>query len=394
MKKTYTLLAASFFFFSAFATNYPGNGKTGFGGTVGNGSLDVSSTVATFTFKLNRGTADMNDVLVIYLDTKGGGITSTSVLTDGTGELQRAISGFDGGTNRSVFNFNSPSFQPDFALAFKPTVGKALLVRFEADGSLKTKDQPVFTNVGNASAADYEITIQSSDVSSPLGLKFMAAYISNTGYRSDEAIGEPMTDFASGWNPYTSTASPLIFDATLPVVFGDFSGAFAGKNVQLTWETKSEINTKEYEVLKSNNGSSWASIGTLPSKNSSTGAAYSFTDNSVPDAVSYYQIKLTDLDGSNSYSPVIIMRKDGISGITLLGNPARATINLNISNTATATYRFELYSIDGRKVASQVYNHGGGSGKVSIAVPGNNKGAFMLRISNGNENQTMKVIVE
>ena len=150
----------------------------------------------------------------------------------------------------------------------------------------------------------------------------MAAYISNTGYRSDEAIGEPMTDFASGWNPYTSTASPLIFDATLPVVFGDFSGAFAGKNVQLTWETKSEINTKEYEVLKSNNGSSWASIGTLPSKNSSTGAAYSFTDNSVPDAVSYYQIKLTDLDGSNSYSPVIIMRKDGISGITLLGNPA------------------------------------------------------------------------
>ena len=159
MKKTYTLLAASFFFFSAFATNYPGNGKTGFGGTVGNGSLDVSSTVATFTFKLNRGTADMNDVLVIYLDTKGGGITSTSVLTDG-------------GTNRSVFNFNSPSFQPDFALAFKPTVGKALLVRFEADGSLKTKDQPVFTNVGNASAADYEITIQSSDVSSPLGLKF------------------------------------------------------------------------------------------------------------------------------------------------------------------------------------------------------------------------------
>ena len=111
-------------------------------------------------------------------------------------------------------------------------------------------------------------------------------------------------------------------------------------------------------------------------------------------SVSYYQIKQTDLDGSNSYSAVIIMRKDGISGITLLGNPARGTINLNISNTTPATYRFELYSIDGRKVASQVYNHSGGSGKISIAVPGNNKGTFMLRISNGNETQTMKLIAE
>ena len=51
----------------------------------------------------------------------------------------------------------------------------------------------------------------------------MATYISGTGYRSDEAIGDPMTDFASGWNPYTSSTKPLVYNETLPVVFGNFT---------------------------------------------------------------------------------------------------------------------------------------------------------------------------
>ena len=124
------------------------------------------------------------------------------------------------------------------------------------------------------------------------------------------------------------------------------------------------------------------------------GAHYSYLDNNVSDATTYYQIKLTDNDGAVSYSPVIIMRKDGISGITLLGNPARSVINLNINNNTAGKYNIELYSVDGRKVASQVYNHPGGSGKVSIAVPGAVKGTCIVRISNGTTNESLKVVVE
>lgn len=396
MKKTYTLVVAAFLFFNAFATNYPGNGKAGFGGPVGTGSLDVTSTVATYTFKLNKGTNDMNDALVIYIDSKGSGLSTTANFIDSRNELTKAVSGWDGATNRATFNF-SATFRPDFALCFQPGVngGKGILVRLVDGVDFPIKDQPVVTNGTVKNAASYEVTISSSDIDNPpVGIKFMATYISNTGYRSDEAIGDPMTDFVQGWNEYTATVDPLLFNSTLPVVFGDFTGTFVGKNVQLKWNTEVEINSASYDVLKSNNGTSWSVIGTLASRNSSTGAEYTFTDNSVPDAVSYYQIKQVDMDGSAAYSAVIIMRKDGISGITLLGNPARGAINLNISNAASATYRFDLYSIDGRKVASQVYNHGGGSGKVSLTVPGNTKGACMLRITSGNATQTIKVIVD
>ena len=276
--------------------------------------------------------------------------------------------------------------------------GTAVVVRMAENSPFLVKSRPSYTNNDSRSAANYAMQVKLKDIGIDLGqsvaFRFMATYISGTGYRSDEAIGDPMTDFASGWNPYTSSTKPLVYNETLPVVFGNFTGSFAGKNVQLNWNTTTEINTKQFDVQKSGDGAAWKSIGTIATQNVSNGAHYSYLDNNVSDATTYYQIKLTDNDGAVSYSPVIIMRKDGISGITLLGNPARSVINLNINNNTAGKYNIELYSVDGRKVASQVYNHPGGSGKVSIAVPGAVKGTCIVRISNGTTNESLKVVVE
>lgn len=75
-----TVLALSL---NAFAVNYPGNGKTGFGGPVGTGSLDITADNNAITFKLNRGLSDMNEVLVIYIDVDGvAGIATLKVLLE------------------------------------------------------------------------------------------------------------------------------------------------------------------------------------------------------------------------------------------------------------------------------------------------------------------------
>src|SRR5439155_9520510 len=67
----------------AHATAYPGNGGTGFGGPVGNGTLTVTDNGSgTINFSFVPGTSFSGNALVLYVDTKSGGVNNTSTLTD------------------------------------------------------------------------------------------------------------------------------------------------------------------------------------------------------------------------------------------------------------------------------------------------------------------------
>ena len=398
MKPISLLLALIISATTAFSTNYPGNGKTGFGGPVGTGSLDITYDGAFLSFVFNKGVNNMNDALVVYIDVHTpGGFSTTTNFMDASSGLRKAISGYDGPSKRAAFHFIGDfSFTPEYAFAFQPgSNGSATLVVL-GESEHTEIFAPVVSNINTVSASQYATLIPPSilGLTTNVSFKFMATYISNTGYRAEEAIGDPMTGFVQGWNSYTSTTPALQFSATLPAVFGQFTATHKGKHAELRWETKTEINTQQFDILKSNNGVSWSQAGTVPAKNSTNGAVYQFTDYNIADAVTYYQVKLTDMDGSNSYSAVIILKKDGLTGLTLLGNPARGSINLNISNTAAANYRFTLYAMDGRKVIAQEYKHAGGSGRVSISLTGVPKGNYVLQVAGDAGNASIRVMVD
>src|SRR5437667_11906073 len=105
---------------SALAATYSGNGNSGFGGPIGLGSLTLTDDGTTVSGQVNKGPNGFNDVLVLYIDSVGGGFSDTSGFADGADGLRRAISGFDGGANRSLLTF-SGGFQPDYAIALGPS---------------------------------------------------------------------------------------------------------------------------------------------------------------------------------------------------------------------------------------------------------------------------------
>src|ERR1039458_8970335 len=59
------------------ADQYRGNGNTGFGGAIGNGTLTLSDDGTNISGTLAVG-GNMNDVLVLYIQTGPGGFTNTS----------------------------------------------------------------------------------------------------------------------------------------------------------------------------------------------------------------------------------------------------------------------------------------------------------------------------
>src|ERR1051325_6657675 len=100
------------------AATYSGNGQSGFGGPIGLGSLTLTDNGTTVSGTVNKGPNGFNDVLVLYIDSAAGGFADTSGFADGADGLRKAISGFDGGANRSVLTFNG--MLPDYAIALGP----------------------------------------------------------------------------------------------------------------------------------------------------------------------------------------------------------------------------------------------------------------------------------
>ena len=196
---------------SASAATYPGNGNGGFGGPVGLGSLILTDDGTTVSGTFNKGPNGMNDVLVLYIDSVAGGFADTSGFADGADGLRKAISGFDGGGNRSLLTFAS-GFSPDYAIALGPSSDNFGGLWGLANGganSLNFINSVNLAPTGNSGSPTYTFSFSLANVGLTPGagqsFELFGTYTSNSGYRSDEAL--PGNDVGSqGWNPFLQTA--------------------------------------------------------------------------------------------------------------------------------------------------------------------------------------------
>jgi hypothetical protein len=181
------------------AATYPGNGATGFGGAVGTGSLQLADTSNSLTFTGVRGGGDWNDVLVVYLDTRPGGVNDTSSLTDTGDGGRRALSG-TGSDGRTVATFPT-GFGADFAV----NIENGFIAVFEIvpNGSHNYLfGQP---QSGNNQDPSYSITMTDAQMAqigltaaSGQSFNFVGSYISPSAYRSNETIGASITEGTDG----------------------------------------------------------------------------------------------------------------------------------------------------------------------------------------------------
>src|SRR6185295_19439292 len=197
--------------FSLQAATYSGNGNSGFGGPIGLGSLTLTDDGTTISGTVNKGPNGFNDVLVLYIDSGAGGFADTSGFADGFDGLRKAISGFDGGANRSLLTFSG--MLPDYALALGPSsdnFGGLWQLVNGGGNSLNYVNNMNLSPTGNNNSPTYTFSFNLADIgitpNSGASFKILGTYTSNSGYRSDEAIAGN-TSGAQGWNAVTQTAS-------------------------------------------------------------------------------------------------------------------------------------------------------------------------------------------
>lgn len=220
---------------AARASTYNGNGASGFGGTLGNGSLTITQSGTDLNFTLNpSGSFTSNDV-VVYIDSQAGGFADTSTFSDNADGGREAISGANtgtgnGGPTRTLVTFPT-GFTADFGLGFENNTFTGLFgLASGGNNSLN-----FVTGSTPTSGGPYTVTIPIADLGITPGqsFNFVASLISTTAFRSNETIGATSPDVSTQGNPgfsgpvtfssadtFTTTAVPEPVTASLLGVAG------------------------------------------------------------------------------------------------------------------------------------------------------------------------------
>ncbi|WP_353779889.1 T9SS type A sorting domain-containing protein [Winogradskyella sp. 3972H.M.0a.05] len=215
MKHFYIYLWVCMICCSVSAQTFNGNGSTGLDGTLGNGSITISDGGATvdFTFSKGSGSGVFNKYIVLYLDSKPGGITSTANLTDASIPRTRAISRFNGSL-RSTLNFPT-GFEPDYAIVI--IFNDAAVYELVENSSLPFVADPGLNPFNDQFAASHNFSVNDMDInlSNLSDLKFVASAVGFFTDISNEFIGRTIYDGDALPNPgFTTVDMQTYFQAS------------------------------------------------------------------------------------------------------------------------------------------------------------------------------------
>ncbi len=148
--------------------------------------------------------------------------------------------------------------------------------------------------------------------------------------------------------------------------------------VKVNWNTLGEVDLASYTLESSSNGANFVAVTTVDSKNA-VSANYSFTDTKATNAIKYYRIKATNIDGSITYSKVLFVAPIS-AAISVYPNPLVGN-NLHIStgNLIAGKYSVAVYNLSGKKVYTTTID--GKSSAYNLNIGKQTAGQYSLVIS-------------
>ncbi|MFS8083271.1 MAG: T9SS type A sorting domain-containing protein [Ginsengibacter sp.] len=369
---------------------FNGNGKTGYGGVIGTGNLSINDNGTTITFILTKGASPLNDAMVIFVDTKSGGFATTSGFTDEADGLRKAISGLQT-PNRATLNFPS-GFLPDYAIALDQSF--AGIWELVNGGSHNYINSANLTPSGNPNAATYTFTVAKTDIgiTKDVVFSFLATYGSETGYRSNEFIGDAGPSNNPDNTPYTAT-SFMSYVSALPVSITHFNALSNGNNIVLKWGVAQESNIALYKIFHSVDGTNFNEAGSVASLgNTSSKREYSFTDDQPSRGNNYYKISILNRDGSVDVSKTINIKLVSLLKFKTFINASQELV-VEFKDIAKNNFDIKIYNMSGQQVYTNQISHSGADHVYKF--PLNNKfipGIYSLQINAPGERYSQMVL--
>jgi hypothetical protein len=178
----------------------------------------------------------------------------------------------------------------------------------------------------------------------------------------------------------------------LPLTLVSFTGAAKNKDAVLNWVTANEINVSHTEVQRSTNGTDFSFVSRLNKtiKSYVDVNAFNSGNNKL-----LYRLKLADLDGNFTYSPVLSIQAHNkasfITAIQPFFNAGRIAVSFNVPQEKNA--RLQLTDLSGKTIRTMALTVGKGiSTSYMEDLQSLPAGIYLLQVNCGEERMTKKLL--
>lgn len=183
-------------------------------------------------------------------------------------------------------------------------------------------------------------------------------------------------------NNGTSFDALVSEDTPLPLHLLSFTSAVQNNEAVLQWLTAREINLYGFEIEQSGDARDFQLLAFVPAKNEPQNS-YRFAA-PLTAGTAFYRLKMIDVDGAFTYSPVQQIRhKDMGAQVLLFPNPAADL--LHVSNLKTGS-KLLLYDAQGRLLIAQTCSSK--DGHCTLSTNELQPGFYLLSISDAGSTQT------
>jgi hypothetical protein len=193
-------------------------------------------------------------------------------------------------------------------------------------------------------------------------------------------------------NDASSGSAPVKVDN---LTIGGFPLVIKLKNINATnlgaknrvdWSTESELKSDKFELERSADGRNFTYLATIKAKGEASN--YSYVDISPVTGVNYYRLKMIDAAGAVATSKVVTATvKQGAFTVEAYPNPVSEKLTVQVYGGSDQNATVSITDVTGKvmKVVSVV------NGKAEVNMNGLASGVYLVKYTDNNHSQTIKV---
>jgi hypothetical protein len=181
----------------------------------------------------------------------------------------------------------------------------------------------------------------------------------------------------------------------LPVKLNTFEATAKQTYVALSWKSSMELDLLKYEVEHSVDAKKWQLLSSVNAIDSPAGSAYERNDYNPGEGTNYYRLKMVDLDGTFSYSPVkkvIYSRMQVNYNFSMKPNPAHHLLQIDLDNPLGTPGMLTITNYLGQIVLRQGVNSG--SNQATLNLSSIAKGFYIVSFETEGVLQKKKLSIE
>jgi hypothetical protein len=181
----------------------------------------------------------------------------------------------------------------------------------------------------------------------------------------------------------------LLTSTPLPVKLSSFTGRNAGAVNILNWKTATDKDASRFDVMRSNDGNKFETLGSVNSNNIITGSSYEFTDTNPFVGRNFYRLNMVDANGKSTYSDVVVLSVKSSAGLSLTAspNPVSQTLNVVINGKIDGKAMIQVVDITGKIVQKIPVS----SNDTAIDMSALSHGTYIIKYNDNSNSSVIKV---